>query len=145
MDYTGKTLHIDIVSAEEELFSGEARMVTAPASMGEIGILPGHTPLLTRLNAGEIRLLDADGRYEYFYVEGGLLEVQPFLVTVLADTALRASDIDAAAARAAKERAERALQERAADCDCARAYAELLKATAQLRALERAARRRTIG
>ncbi len=104
------TIQVDIVSAEGEIFSGAATMVFAPASMGEIGIAPRHAPLLTTLKPGEVRVQTPDGNEQYFYVGGGALEVQPHLVTVLADTALRAKDIDEAAALAAKQRAEEALQ-----------------------------------
>lgn len=130
------TIHIDIVSAEEEIFSGEAAMVFAPAVMGELGIAPQHTPLMTRLKAGEVRVQTAEGEEQFYYVSGGLLEIQPHVVTVLADTALRAKDIDEAAAIEAKERAEKALADKAAEIDLARAQAELAEAMAQLRAIE---------
>lgn len=130
------TIHVDIVSAEKEIFSGLAEMVFAPAVMGELGIAPRHTPLLTRLKAGEVRIQPPEGEEQFFYVSGGMLEIQPHVVTVLADTALRAKDIDEAAAIAAKENAERALADRKADVDYAHAEAELAQAVAQLRALE---------
>ena len=130
------TIHVDIVSAEQEIFSGPAEMVFAPAEMGEVGIAPRHTPLLTRLKAGEVRVQQAEGDEQFFYVSGGILEIQPHVVTVLADTALRAKDIDEAAAIAAKESAERALADRKDDIDYAQAEAELVQAVAQLRALE---------
>jgi len=130
------TIHIDIVSAEREIFSGEATMVFAPAEMGEVGIAPKHTQMLTRLKPGEVRVRNEEGTEQFFYVSGGMLEVQPHIVTVLADTALRAKDIDEAAALAAKERAEKALQDKASEIDLARAQAELAEAVAQLRALE---------
>lgn len=130
------TIHVDIVSAEQEIFSGPAEMVFAPAEMGEVGIAPRHTPLLTRLKAGEVRVQQTDGDEQFFYVSGGILEIQPHVVTVLADTALRAKDIDEAAAIAAKESAERALADRKDDIDYAQAEAELVQAVAQLRALE---------
>ena len=130
------TIHVDIVSAEQEIFSGPAEMVFAPAEMGEVGIAPRHTPLLTRLKAGEVRVQQAEGDEQFFYVSGGILEIQPHVVTVLADTALRARDIDEAAAIAAKESAERALADRKDDIDYAQAEAELVQAVAQLRALE---------
>jgi len=131
------TIHIDIVSAEEEIFSGAATMVYAPAEMGELGIAPQHTPLMTRLKPGEVRVeTEANGEMQYFYVSGGLLEVQPHVVTVLADTALRAKDIDEANAIQAKERAEKALQDQASEIDIVKAQAELAEALAQLRALE---------
>lgn len=131
------TIHIDIVSAEEEIFSGAATMVYAPAEMGELGIAPQHTPLMTRLKPGEVRVeTETNGEMQYFYVSGGLLEVQPHVITVLADTALRAKDIDEANAIQAKERAEKALQDQASEIDIVKAQAELAEALAQLRALE---------
>ena len=130
------TIHVDIVSAEKEIFSGLAEMVFAPGVMGELGIAPRHTPLLTRLKAGEVRIQPPEGEEQFFYVSGGILEVQPHIVTVLADTALRAKDIDEAAAIEAKERAERALADKKDDVDIASAEAELVQAMAQLRALE---------
>ncbi len=130
------TIHVDIVSAEKEIFSGLAEMVFAPGVMGELGIAPRHTPLLTRLKAGEVRIQPPEGEEQFFYVSGGMLEIQPHVVTVLADTALRAKDIDEAAAIAAKESAERALADRKSDVDYAHAEAELAQAVAQLRALE---------
>jgi len=106
------TVQVDIVSAEIEIFSGPVEMVFAPAVMGEVGILPGHAPLLTHLKPGEVRVRKTDGEEECFYVSGGILEVQPHIVTVLSDTALRAKDIDEAAATEAKQRAEQALKDR---------------------------------
>ena len=106
------TIHVDIVSAEGEIFSGEATMVFAPAVMGEIGIAPRHAPLLTTLKPGEVRVQTPAGDEQFFFVGGGAIEVQPHLVTVLADTALRAKDIDEAAAMQAKQRAEEALKDR---------------------------------
>lgn len=131
------TIHVDIVSAEAEIFSGAATMVFAPAEMGEVGITPRHTPLLTRLVPGEVRVQKQDGSEESFYVSGGILEIQPHVVTVLSDTALRAHDIDEAAALAAKEAAEKALSEKLSEFEYARAQAELAQAAAQLRALRR--------
>lgn len=131
------TMHVDIVSAEREIFSGTANMVFAPAEMGEVGIMPRHTPLLTRLKSGEIRVQRPEGQEDSFYVSGGLLEVQPHIVTVLADTAQRATDIDEAAALEAKQRAEEALRDREGKIDYARAQAELAEAIAQLRVIER--------
>jgi F-type H+-transporting ATPase subunit epsilon len=131
------TIHVDIVSAEGEIYSGDAGMVFAPASLGDVGIAPRHAPLLTELRAGGVRVQPADGGDElYFYVSGGVLEVQPHLVTVLADTALRARDIDEAAALEAKRRAEDALRDREGLIDYARAQAELAEAVAQLRAID---------
>src|SRR6201996_9550233 len=131
------TIHVDIVSAEGELYSGEATMVFAPASEGEVGITPRHAPLLTLLKPGEVRVQSPDGTEHVYYVGGGALEIQPSKVTVLADTALRAKDIDEAAAVAAKQRAEEALKDRAGAIDHAEALAELARVAAQLRILER--------
>lgn len=129
------TVHVDIVSAEAEIFSGTAEMVFAPAEMGEVGILPRHTPMLTKLKAGEVRVVTSDGE-EFFYVSGGMLEIQPHTITVLSDTALRAADIDEAAAVAAKEAAEKAMSDQKGEVDYARAEAELAEAMAQLRAVQ---------
>ena len=131
------TIKVDIVSAEGEIFSGVAAMVFVPATQGEIGIWPRHAPLLTTLKAGEVRVQLPDGEEHGFYVGGGALEIQPFRVTVLADTALRARDIDEAAALQAKQRAEEALRDRKGQIELAEAQAELLRAAAQLKALER--------
>ena len=131
------TIHVDIVSAEAAIFSGAATMVFAPAEMGEVGIAPRHTPMLTRLKPREVRVQTDDGKEQTFYVSGGMLEVQPHVVTVLSDTALRAKDIDEAAALAAKERAEKLLADNAADIDYAKAQAELAEAIAQLRAIQK--------
>lgn len=131
------TIHVDIVSAESSVFTGEAEMVFAPAIMGEVGILPRHAPLLTRLKPGEVRLKLPGGEEEYFYVSGGLLEIQPHKVTILSDTGLRAKDIDEAAALGAKQRAEQALSERKAGFEYAEAEKELAEAVAQLQALQR--------
>ena len=126
------TMHVDIVSAEAEIYSGTATMVFAPAEMGEVGIAPRHTPLLTRMKPGEVRVQDDDGEEKSFYVSGGMLEVQPHVVTVLADTAIRADSLDEAQALEAKERAERMLADRSADIDYAKAQAELAESIAQL-------------
>jgi len=131
------TLHVDIVSAEKEIYSGKAEMVFAPLVTGEVGVLPRHAPLLARMKAGEVRVRTDGNEDLYFYVSGGLLEVQPYVVTVLADTALRAKDLDEAAAIQAKERAEDALKNRQANIDYAKAQAELAEAVAQLRAIKR--------
>jgi len=136
------TIHVDIVSAERELFSGEATMVFAPAILGEVGIAPMHTPLLTPLNAGDVRVQTVEGGEEIIYVSGGMLEVQPHVVTILSDTALRAEDIDEEAALKAKQDAETALADRKSDIDEARARAELLQAVAQLGALRKLRGRR---
>ncbi len=131
------TLHVDIVSAEEEIFSGTANMVFAPAEMGEVGITPRHTPLLTRMKPGEVRV-QIEGKEElFFYVSGGMLEIQPHVVTVLADTAARAKDLDEAAALRAKERAEKAMVDKQSDFDYAKAQAELAEAVAQLRTIQK--------
>jgi len=131
------TFHVDIVSAQAAIFSGSATMVVAPAEMGEVGIAPRHTPMLTRLKPGEVRVQTGDGKEQTFYVSGGMLEVQPHVVTVLSDTALRAKDLDEAAALAAKERAEKLLADNRADIDYAKAQAELADAVAQLRTIQK--------
>jgi F-type H+-transporting ATPase subunit epsilon len=131
------TLHVDIVSAESEIFSGTATMVFAPAEMGEVGIAPRHTPLLTRLKAGEVRVQTQGGEEQSFYVSGGMLEVQPHVVTVLADTAIRADSLDEAQAMEAKERAEKLLADKSADIDYAKAQAELAESMAQLAAIRK--------
>jgi len=132
------TIHVDIVSAEGHLFSGQGEMIYAPAIMGEIGIAPRHAPLVTQLKPGEVRVDPGSGKpQEHFYVSGGMIEVQPFKVTILADTGVRASDLDEAAAQEAKRRAEDTLANNAADIDLAKAQVELAEAVAQLRAIER--------
>jgi F-type H+-transporting ATPase subunit epsilon len=131
------TLHVDIVSAEEEIFSGTVTAVFAPAEMGEVGIYPRHTQLLTRLKPGEVRVETQEGEELSFYVSGGVLEVQPHVVTVLSDTAIRAKDLDEAAALEAKERAERMLTDKRSDFEYAKAQAELAEAVAQLRAIQK--------
>ncbi|MFQ5936820.1 MAG: F0F1 ATP synthase subunit epsilon [Acidiferrobacterales bacterium] len=130
------TMHVDIVSAEEEIYSGTAEMVFAPLATGEVGILPRHAPLLARMKPGEVRVR-MGGEDQYFYVSGGVLEVQPHVVTVLSDTAIRAKDLDEAAAAEAQRRAEEALKDRTTDIDFAKAQAELIEATAQLRMIRR--------
>lgn len=130
------TVHVDVVSAEEELFSGLAEMVVLPGEAGELGVLPGHAPLLTRIRPGSVRIKLPDQREEIIFVSGGILEVQPGLVTVLADTAVRGADLDEARAIEAKRRAEEALHNRQAAIDYAKAQAELAEAVAQLRAIE---------
>lgn len=131
------TIHVDIVSAEGEIHSGPATMVFAPASQGEIGIAPRHAPLLTTLKAGEVRVQTEGGEELWFWVGGGALEVQPHKVTVLADTAARAKDLDEAAALAAKQHAEDALRDRVDAMEIAEAQAELARAAAQLRAIDK--------
>ena len=131
------TMHVDVVSAEEEIFSGPAEMLFAPGVMGDLGIMPRHAPLLTRIKPGEVRIVTGEGEEQFYYVSGGMLEIQPEAVTVLADTALRAKDIDEAAALEAKERAEKALSDRSSDIDYATTEAELAEALAQLQAVKR--------
>jgi F-type H+-transporting ATPase subunit epsilon len=130
------TLRLDIVSAERAIFSGEVEMVYATGLLGELGIAPGHAPLLTELKPGNVRAQLSKDAEEIFYISGGMLEVQPFVVTVLADTAARAADIDEAAAIAAKERAEQAIANKSAEIDFARANIELAEALAQIRAIQ---------
>lgn len=131
------TIHVDIVSAEAEIFSGSAEMVFAPAVMGEVGIAPRHSPLLTPMKAGEVRVKKPGGEEELFYVSGGVLEVQPHVVTILSDTGMRAHDLDEARALEAKQRAESLLAGRSADIDYAKAQAELAEAVAQLQTIQR--------
>jgi F-type H+-transporting ATPase subunit epsilon len=130
------TIHVDIVSAEGEIFAGDAEMVFVPAKEGELGITPRHAPLLSLLKAGEVRIKNGDSEQSVF-VGGGAIEIQPTRVTILADTAIRADDIDEAAAAAAKQRAEEALAGKADKLDQAEALAELVRATEQLRILEK--------
>jgi F-type H+-transporting ATPase subunit epsilon len=131
------TIQVDIVSAEGELYSGAASEVVAPASQGDLGILPRHAPLLTLLRPGEVRVRTPGGEEHHFFVGGGALEVQPSRVTVLADTALRARDIDEAAALAAKQRAEDALKEKGGHMTEAEALAELARVAAMMKVLKR--------
>ncbi len=135
------TVHVDIVSAEREIFSGQAEMIFAPAVMGEVGIAPGHAPLLTRLGPGEVRLKLSEGKDSAFYISGGMLEVQPRVVTILSDTAERAEDLDEAQVLKAKEDAEQALADGEAAIDYAKARAELAETIAQLQTIERLRRR----
>ena len=130
------TIHVDIVSAEGHLYTGEGQRIYAPAAMGEIGIAPGHAPMMTRLKPGDVRVDLGDGQpQQHFYVSGGMIEVQPFKVTILADTGIRAADIDEAAAQEAKHRAEDALSNQQADMDMAKAQTELAEAVAQLKVI----------
>ena len=131
------TIRVDIVSAEAEIFRGEAQLVVANGEMGELGIAPRHAPLITRLKPGQLRVLLPSGEEQFFFISGGILEVQPQVVTVLADTAMRAKDIDEAAAMKAKNDAERALADRTDSMEVAEAQAQLAQAAAQLQALER--------
>lgn len=135
------TIHVDIVSAEKEIFSGPAEMVFAPAELGEVGIAPRHAPMITRLNPGEVRVKIDDKENLPFFISGGLLEVQPHLVTILADTAIRAKDIDEAAAIEAKAKAEEALADKSGKIDYAAAQAQLAQAVMQLRTLDRLRKR----
>lgn len=142
----GKTMairvHVDVVSAEELIFSGETDFAVFPGEAGELGIYPRHTPLLTRIRPGTVRLKVPDrDEYEMVYVSGGMLEVQPALITVLADTAIRAHDLDEAKAMEAKRRAEEALKNRSSEVGLATAEAELAQAVAQLQAIKRLRKR----
>ncbi|HET6787840.1 MAG TPA: F0F1 ATP synthase subunit epsilon [Aquabacterium sp.] len=132
------TIHVDVVSAEESIFSGEATLVSLPGEVGELGILPRHTPLITRIKPGAVRIQRADNNEEEFvFVAGGILEVQPNCVTVLADTAIRGKDLDEAKASEAKRLAEEAVQNAKGDLDLARAQSELTELVAQLAAIRR--------
>jgi len=135
------TVHVDIVSAENEIFSGLAEMVFAPAELGEVGIAPRHAPLITKLLPGEVRVKVNATETKDYYVSGGILEVQPHLVTVLADTAIRAADIDEASALEAKAKAEEMLTDKSGKIDFAKAQAELAQAMSQLRTLDRLRKR----
>lgn len=135
------TMQINIVSAEQEIFSGVAEMFFAPSAGGDIGVYAGHTPLLSILRPGEVRVTLVDGDDEAFYISGGLLEVQPDAVTVLSDTAVRAHDLDEAAAIEARERAEKLMQGRESDIDYASAQAEFAEALAQLATIQRLRKR----
>lgn len=130
------TIHCDIVSAEQEIFSGLVEMVVAPGTEDPLGIVYGHAPLLTGIKPGPIRVIKQGGKEEIFYVSGGYLEVQPYHVTVLADTALRADDMDEAAALEAQEKAKKALANQSGEIDYSRAALQLAEATAQLRTLQ---------
>ncbi len=132
------TVHVDVVSAEKALFSGPVEVVVAPGEMGELGIYPRHAPLLTRIKPGSVRLkLPNQDEEELIYVSGGMLEVQPYLVTILADTAIRGVDLDEGRAIEAKRAAEEAMRNRASDVDYAQAQAELIEAVAQLHAIQK--------
>jgi len=131
------TIEVDIVSAEGEIYKGEASMVFAPASQGEVGIAPRHAPLMTTLKPGEVRVQDTDGKEHFFYVTGGLLEVQPHVVMVLADTALRGDQLDEAAALSAQQQAAEALKGASSETDLKQAQAELAEAEARYRAAQK--------
>ncbi len=131
------TTHLDIVSAEKEIFSGVVEMLTATGELGEVGITPGHAPLLTVLKPGQVRVTRQGGHEEVYYVSGGMLEVQPYYVTVLADTVARAEDIDEVAALAAIEHAKATIASKQTDIDYSAATAELARAVAQIRALQK--------
>ncbi len=131
------TIHVDVVSAEEMIFSGEARFVALPGESGELGIYPRHTPLITRIKPGAVRIEKADGTEEFVFVAGGMLEVQPNCVTVLSDTAVRGKDLDEAKAVAAKAQAEDALRNAKSEIDIAMAQSELAVMAAQIAALRK--------
>src|SRR6201987_749271 len=131
------TIKADVVSAEEQVFSGQAKFVALPGEAGELGILPGHTPLITRIRPGAVRIEVEDGEEEFVFVAGGILEVQPGAVTVLADTAIRGKDVEEAKADEARKRAEEVLQNSGSNLEYATAQAELAYATAQLAAIQR--------
>ncbi|HAT38730.1 F0F1 ATP synthase subunit epsilon [Polynucleobacter necessarius] len=136
------TIRVDVVSAEQSIFSGEAKFVVLPGETGELGILHGHTPLITRIRPGSVRIEKTDGDEEFVFVAGGYLEVQPDYVTVLADTAIRGHDLDEAKALEAKKRAEEAMQNRGTDFDLALAQSEFAMAAAQLAAIARFRRKK---
>ncbi len=131
------TIKVDVVSAEEQIFAGEAKFVALPGEAGELGILPGHTPLITRIRPGAVRIVEENGDEEFVFVAGGILEVQPGAVTVLADTAIRGKDLDEAKAGEARRRAEEALENAGSNLEYATAQAELAYAVAQLAAIQR--------
>ena len=129
-------MHLDIVSAEEEIFSGNVKNIIAAAMMGEVGIFPKHTPMITPLRSGEVKIITDQDEEKLFFISGGVLEVQPDIVTVLADTAIRAEDLDEAKAAESKKRAEEALADKSDKIDAAKALAELAQAAAQLKMIE---------
>ncbi|CAJ2376817.1 MAG: F0F1 ATP synthase subunit epsilon [Gammaproteobacteria bacterium] len=130
-------IRVEIVSAEQEIWSGEGAMVFAPGESGELGIAPRHTPLLTRLKPGDVRVQQENGEEQFFFITGGLLEVQPHVVTILSDTAIRAADLDQAAAEESRRRAQEAMRDKGTEMEYAQAKAELASAMAQLRAIEK--------
>tara|TARA_E500000081_G_scaffold6990_2_gene8240 strand:+ start:6664 stop:7083 length:420 start_codon:yes stop_codon:yes gene_type:complete len=129
-------MHLDIVSAEEEIFSGNVKNIIAAAMMGEVGIYPKHTPMITPLKPGEVKIITEEDEEQLFFISGGVIEVQPDIVTVLADTAIRGQDLDEARAAEAKKRAEEALANKSDNIDAAKALAELAQAAAQLKMIE---------
>ena len=131
------TIRVDVVSAEESIFSGEAKFVALPGESGELGILPGHIPLITRIKPGAVRIEKADGGEEFVFVAGGILEVQPHLITVLSDTAIRGHDLDEAKANEARKAAEEAVKNAKSDIDLAKATSELAVMAAQIAALRK--------
>jgi len=131
------TFHVDVVSAEESIYSGEARFVALPGESGELGVYPRHTPLITRIKPGSVRIQKADGEEEFVFVAGGILEIQPGGVTVLSDTAIRGKDLDEERANAAKVAAEEAVKNAKSDMDLAKAQSELVIAAAQFAALRK--------
>ena len=130
-------MHLDIVSAEEKLFSGNVKNIIAAAMMGEVGIYPKHTPMITPLKPGEVKIITEENEEKLFFISGGILEVQPDIVTVLADTAIRGDDLDEAKAEESKKRAEEALADKSDNIDAAKALAELAQAAAQLKVIEK--------
>jgi F-type H+-transporting ATPase subunit epsilon len=136
------SIHVDVVSAEQSIFAGEAKFIALPGESGELGILPGHTPLITRIRPGAVRIEKADGDEEFVFVAGGILEVQPNKVTVLADTAIRGHDLDEAKALEAKKAAEEAMQNHNTDLDFAHAQSEFAMAAAQLAAIAKLRQKR---
>ncbi len=131
------TIRVDVVSAEESIFSGDAKFVALPGEAGELGIYPRHTPLITRIKAGSVRIEKADGTEEFVFVAGGILEVQPGSITVLSDTAIRGKDLDEEKANAAKAQAQEALKNAKSDIDMAKAQSELAVMAAQIAALRK--------
>ena len=129
-------MHLDIVSAEEEIFSGNVKNIIAAAMMGEVGIYPKHTPMITPLKPGEVKIITEEDEEQLFFISGGVIEVQPDIVTVLADTAIRGQDLDEARAAEAKKRAEEVLANKSDNIDAAKALAELAQAAAQLKMIE---------
>ncbi len=136
------TMHVNIVSAEQEIYSGTVIQVFAPAEMGEVGVLPRHAPMLSTLKPGVVRVILQEGDEQTFYISGGILEIQPHVVTILSDTALRAADIDESAALEAKTRAEAAMKDKASDMDYAKAKSELIEAVAQIETLKKLRKKR---